>query len=260
VTEPGRVLSVESVQAAGRRRRVRVLATLTLLAAAVLLAFGAWLYWLDTGPQPVVETTLERGRLLRLVQGPGWQNLPFRLDPDEETVIAACERLANAVRSLSNGQSAFDREDTRLKLEALLANRPGLFHAESMLALWHRRRGDTAAAADHAERAERLAPVVLVQRFDREDGTPLVGGRIQSMQVECNRVVNGSLDPSLKLTFFDLTTDDEGSVRLPVYRTVYRLSSIAHPAGYDLDLPRLGWFESRGKVGLLPDATVRPKR
>ena len=146
-----------------------------------------------------------------------------------------------------------------MQLEGLLARHPGLFHAESMLALWHRRRGDATAAADHAARAERLAPVVLVQRFEREDGTPLVGGRVQSMQVECNRVVGGSLDPSLKLTFFDLTTDNEGSVRLPVYKTVYRLYSVGHPAGYDLDLPRLGWFEARGKVGLLPVATVRPK-
>ena len=99
--------------------------------------------------------------------------------------------------------------------------------------------------------------MTLVQRFDHPDGTPLVGAYVRSVEVECNRVRGGSLDPSLKLEFFDLVTDADGCVRLPVYRTVYRLSGISHPRGYKAEFPTLGWFETRGRVGLLPAAVVR---
>ena len=130
-----------------------------------------------------------------------------------------------------------------------------------MLAFWHRRQGNAAEADSHARRRSGLAPVVLVQRFERSDGTPLVGGgkdpevpgRVQPCAERLAR-------PGMQLTFFDLTTDHEGCIRLPVYRTVYRLHGVSHPEGYSLDLPQLGWFEARGKVGLMPAATVRHER
>ena len=68
-----------------------------------------------------------------------------------------------------------------------------------------------------------------------------------------------SLDPSLKLRYALLVTDEEGTIRLPVYRTVWRITRQSHPGGHDAVIPTLGWFESRGKVGLLPVVTVRPK-
>ena len=100
---------------------------------------------------------------------------------------------------------------------------------------------------------------VVVQRFEYADGRPLVGAEVRSFALECNRVRNGSLDPSLKLLYVGLVTDAGGEVRLPAYRTVWRTDSMAHPPGFDVTFPSLGWFEGRGKVGLLPPAVVRPR-
>ena len=100
---------------------------------------------------------------------------------------------------------------------------------------------------------------MLVPTYRYADGRPLAGATIREVAVECNRVRNGSLDPSLKLRFVRLVTDADGSIRLPGYRTVWRMSSQAYPDGLDAEYPRHGRFESRGKVGLLPVVTVSPK-
>jgi len=250
-----------NAQPTPQRRGRRLLAALALLTATVGTGFGAWLYWLYVVPQPVVTTNLEHEGIMKLVRGPGWRDLPFRLTPEEEFAVDECAVLGGAIaRARGVGPPEFDAESVRKKLERLLAQHPDLFHAESMMAFWHRRQGNEAEADSHTRRAQELAPVVLVQRFEHPDGTPLVGALIQRCQVECNRIQNGSLDPSLQLTFFGLTTDDNGCIRLPVYRTVYRLHGISHPAGFSVELPPLGWFEARGKVGLMPAATVRRER
>jgi hypothetical protein len=74
--------------------------------------------------------------------------------------------------------------------------------------------GDASRGREYHALALEHAPVVLVQTYEFAHGRPLAGARVPEFQVECNRVRNGSLDPSLKLTFFDLTTDAEGRIRL----------------------------------------------
>src|SRR4051812_30704062 len=237
-----------------RRRRLALLAALVAL---TVVGAAAWLVSRDPGPAPVVPTTLEANPLVRRFIGPAWRNLPLRLSPAEEQTLGECRRLARLIRTTADGRSEFDADATRRQLEDL-CGRPPAFYGEYLLGLWHQRRGNAEESRRYYAAAEADAPVTLVQRFQHEDGTPLVGGSVRFVEVECNRVRNGSLDPSLKLEFFDLVTDGDGCVRLPVYRTVYRLFGISHPQGYSADFPPLGWFESRGRVGLLPAATVKP--
>lgn len=236
--------------------------TLWLIPAGLLLAslalVATWFYLRDPGPQPVAETTLQTSPLMKFLSGGrNWRNLDFTLTSAEREDVATCLDLAGEVRNTTDGVSAFTDPAVRAKLEAILDRRPEFFYAEYLLGLWHEKTGDAGRARDYHVKALDHAPVILVQRYELSDGRPLTGARIETFQVECNRVRNGILNPSLKLTFFDLTTDSDGAIRLPVYDTVYRLFNTSHPAGYTADYPRLGWFESEGRIGLLPVAKVR---
>lgn len=232
-----------------------------LLAVVALCVVAALSWWAarDPGPQPVRPTSLTATGWRARLTGRAWEDLPFDLPADEAADVATCEVLARRLFTSVEDVVQFDRADTREALEAILVRRPKLFYAEALLGTWHQRAGDDATAQAHAERAEVLAPAVLVQRFQYDDGQPLAGAVIRSFELECNRVKNGSLDPSLKLLYVGLVTDASGDIRLPAYRTVWRTNSMAHPPGFDVTFPPLGWFVSRGKVGLLPPAVVRPK-
>src|SRR5262245_38720545 len=85
----------------------------------------------------------------------------------------------------------------------------------STFGLWHQKSGAKDTALTHYARAAEHAPVVLIQRYELKDGRPLARCTIESIQIECNRVQKGSLDPSLNLVFCDLVTDAAGCVRLP---------------------------------------------
>ncbi|HET6427530.1 MAG TPA: carboxypeptidase-like regulatory domain-containing protein, partial [Phycisphaerae bacterium] len=177
----------------------------------------------------------------------------------EEADVQACVKLAKKVHALQNGKCLFDEDDTRQALEAVLARRKDWFYAEFLLGLWHRNRGDAARSTEYLERAYRHAPVIVVQRYEDEAGKPVAGISVQVLELECNRVQRGWMDPSLHLYYPDLRTDEAGCVYLPAYDTVFRLASAAHPTGYGVSYPRLGWFECPKKVGLLPVCTLRPK-
>ena len=128
------------------------------------------------------------------------------------------------------------------------------FYAEYLLGLWHEINGRSDASREYSGLALQHAPVVLVMCYEFSDGRPLAGVSIQNLAVECNRVHNGSLDPSLILEFYDSTTDKDGCVRLPVYDTVYRLSSASFPNGFMAEYPKMGWFQGAGKLAYFPQS------
>jgi hypothetical protein len=211
-----------------------------------------------------VETNLEATGLRQVLQGGGnWRNLPFRLSTAEEADLQGCLRLARLVPMIVNGVSEFSADSTRQELEAILRRNPNHFYAEYLLGLWHDLAGQAEEGREYHARALAHAPVVLVQTYRFPDGQPLRGAALRHIEIECNRVQGGSIDPSLKLAFYHLTTDETGSVRLPVYDTVYRRASVPAialaPPGLRLTYPRLGWFAAPSRVGLLPVAQVKPE-
>lgn len=205
----------------------------------------------------VKETTLEVRGWRTLIHRGNWRNLPFQLSQEEQADVRTCVQIAQGFRSLHNGNSAFMDDKTRRRLEELIQARPGFFYAEFLLATWHQENGEPSKASDLFEKSYQHAPVVLLERFEFTDGRPLPGTRIQTFAIECNRVRNASLDPSLNLFYPLLATDEAGWIRLPAYDTVFRIDDIAYPSGYDASIPRLGWFFSPSKVGLLPPIIVR---
>ena len=201
--------------------------------------------------KPVYETTLERSF------GRGWRNLSFEIPAEEEALVGQCVELMRLNNSRMNDVTKFSEPGVREKLEEMLRQRPDVFYVEYTLGLWHKLHGKPEDAERYFALAYRHAPVVLVQQYQLEDGKPLANTPVGTVEIECNRVKNNSLDPSLKLLFASQLTDERGRIYLPVYDTVYRVSSISYPEGYSLQTPQMGWFES-GKVGLLAVAVARP--
>jgi beta-lactamase regulating signal transducer with metallopeptidase domain len=251
--------------ALGRRAVVGValvgLSSITLLAGvrlalaaedSALRAVAQWARQHGWKAAEIKETTLES-------YWGGWRNLPFEVSPDEEQNARECVALARSYGSSTNGVNHFDRQETRQALEAVLARQPNYFYAEYLLAVWSQSHGDAEAARGLFERAYRHAPIVIVQRFETPGGRPVANVPMQSFALECNRVKKGWLDPSLKLLYLRLRTDQNGCIYLPVYRTVYRTDDMASPDGYEPKWPRLGWFQTSAQVGLLPVCVLKEK-
>ncbi len=189
----------------------------------------------------------------------GWRNLPFEISKGEEADARRCVKLARKFPLSMNGKSTFYDDSTREALEKLLVARPGYFYAEYLLGQWHRGKGNARQADELREKAYKHAPVIIVQPYVDDKNIALAGAEIQSFALECNRVKNGYLDPSLELHYFNLRTDASGCIYLPAYNTVFRRETASWPTGYDADYPRLGWFETSTRVGQLPICVVTPK-
>ncbi len=224
-----------------------------LLALMLALVLGIFLIpGLRAEKTPVVETTLE-GMF-------GWRNLPFDPDDSELAIVKECQHFVMQYRSTygKDGKQVrrFDDLETRDGLEDLLKRNPDFFYTQHLLGTWYRRNGDAAKAQELFSAAMKNAPVVLTQRYRTGNNEPLVGVTIDGMSIECNRVKNHSLDPGLQLEFIDLVTDSQGEVAVPVYDTVFRLSSRSYPSGYDTEMRRLGWFSAKSHMGVLPEITA----
>lgn len=238
-----------------RRSLLRILtaATLVGVTAAALLFFRR-------GEGPVRSVRLEATVIDKLLGRQAWTKLPFKLSAGEEADLKRCLAMLVMYRSTQNGRSPFLDQSVHEELEAMVNGHPGFFYAEYLLALWHERAGHPDEAARYHSAAKEHAPVVLVQPYVLADGSPARGIKVGEISIEHNRVQNGSLDPSLNLAYLNLTTDQNGHVRLPVYDTVFRRSSISHPEGYEPEIPRLGWFDSSRRTGVMPVVTLRPSR
>lgn len=186
----------------------------------------------------------------------GWRNLPFKLEPEQEAAIQACHDIAQRMRRRHNGMLEFTKIESCDDLNDILKEHPDCFYAKHLLGTWHRLNGDKPLATKLINESLQQAPVVLSRRYATGDGKPVAGLSVGAISIECNRVQRGSLDPSLKLEFVAMVTDADGVVRVPVYDTVYRLSSWTHPSDYSAESKSLGWFESKAKNGLLPEVFI----
>lgn len=197
---------------------------------------------------PITKTTLSSSF-------GGWRNLPFSINEEEEAAIKQCVEMGKTFNHKHNGKRKFYEPETKVQLEEILEQHPKLFYAHHLLATWYRHHDQPELAEKHMAEALSLAPVVLTRQYQTGDGKPAEGLSINSIEIECNRVKRGWLDPSLKLDFYGLVTDAEGKVSLPVYNTVYRLSGFA-PAGLSNESESLGWFKSKFRIGELPTVLV----
>ncbi|HBL45583.1 MAG TPA: hypothetical protein DDZ90_19565, partial [Planctomycetaceae bacterium] len=223
--------------------RLRFSALCVVLLLAVLMLPGM-------RPQqlPVSETNLASSGV--------WMNLDFQIDAEETEAVKKCNEIAQSYFSTKSDKKIFDQPETREALKAILQERPNFFYAQQLLGTWYRRHGDLKRSTALLNAALANAPVVLTQKYQAGNGAPMQGLEIPQLEIECNRVQNHSLDPSLKLKYVDLLTDADGNIKLPVYDTVYRITTLGHPSGYSIENDNLGWFESQATNGVLPDVLV----
>jgi hypothetical protein len=230
------------------------------LPAGILASLVVLIYILNPAGEPDLTRLFEDSRPVRKVslQGIfGWKNLDFTVTPEEEDRVFRLVTLSREVRHKVDGVIRFDRLAVRDSLEEILEEDPDFFYTEQLLGTWYRRNGFDERADEYFRRALQHAPVILVIRHVDEDGRPLEGLSLSHVSIECNRVENRSLDPSLELDFPSLETDDGGCIYLPVYDTVLRRTSISFPHGYQVEHGSPGHFEIRGRVGRLADALCR---
>lgn len=244
------------------RRRIVLAATATAAFCLVVLA-GVRLAMAADAPglKAAADWARQRGWKAAEIEktdlksswGSWWRNLPFEISAEEEKAVRECLALRQKSGATINEQNQFDLPAVREALEGVLARRPGFFYAEYLLSVWHRSNGDTAKADELFERSLKDAPAIIVQRFEAADGRPVADVAVDCFALECNRVKNGWLDPSLELKYLRLKTDKDGCIYLPAYKTVYRRNDMATPhGGYRAEWPRLGWFECSARVGVLP--------
>lgn len=189
----------------------------------------------------------------------GWKNLPFKISPEEEAYIKSAVGISQKSRIQSNSVIEFDRLDVIDELKNLESGFGEHFYVKYLMGTWYWRNGFGEKASEHFEQALNMAPKVLVIKYVDKNRKPLEGLYISHVELECNRVQNRYLDPSLELVYHTLVTDDAGCIYLPVYDTVLRWTSLTHPDGWDVDYYSPGHFKIRGKFGKLPDAICLEK-
>ena len=235
-----------------RRDRLRTPAIVLTLRLALLLLPG-----MQTEESPVSKTNLEGWF--------GWKNLKFQISEEEESRVKELRTIAQTYFHTRDDVRQFDEPDTRERLEIILKEQPEFFYAQHLLGMWQLRNGDAQEGQRLIDLALKSAPVVLSRRYRFGNDEPLKNIEIQRTEIECNRVQNNSLDPSLHLMYPALVTDNDGRIRIPVYDTVFRSSSHSWPDGYHVEeTENLGRFKSKTHIGILPDMLVwmpyaRPK-
>jgi beta-lactamase regulating signal transducer with metallopeptidase domain len=227
-----------------RRDRLRVSAiAVTLLLGLVLLPGMA------PDERPVSRTNLEGWF--------GWRNQQLKISAEEQRRVTELREIAESYFQTRNSVRKFDEPETRDRLKVILKEQPGFFYAQHLLGTWHLRNDDQEEGQRLIDEALDKAPVVLKQRFRFVNGKPLSNTEIPLTTIECNCEHDDSLNSNSRLTYPALVTDDDGQIRVPVYKTVCRINGYSWPDGYHLEeTETLGWFESKARTGVLPDMFV----
>jgi hypothetical protein len=239
-------------KAAGERTRGRR----PLLAGLAAVLFLGILGWIVLTPSPLAPVEGPLGPIPGKSEGPsypvrrtdlegwfgGWRNLPFEITPEEEDAVRRCRFLSGKANHTVDGVIQFTLKEVREELEAILVKRPGFFYAEHLLGVWFDLHDQKELGKIWSQRALEHAPAILVQDFVLADGRPCPELPISVLSIECNRV-----------------KEHYRFILLPVYDTVYQVGTVAHVTEFSTDMTRLGWFESHGRVGVLPPIVVRKR-
>jgi beta-lactamase regulating signal transducer with metallopeptidase domain len=235
--------------------------------------------WEQAKPVLPTQRLFDRGSrwIPRWMQQP---QPPFKLDPSDpvETCAAIAQR-GNTPQP--TGGTQFETDKTRQDLEDILRQRPDYFYAEYLLGTWHRLKGNSTEADDWYRRSFRHAPAIFVQPYTQTDGTPVESGQIVRTFILACYHQEGGVQLPQELWYPLVETDERGAIYLPAYPTVVMtntlrsglrsVSSVTDPAIYRpaskdarnnlvrhfVDFPARDYFESEGRIGLLPAAVVQ---
>ena len=203
--------------------------------------------------QFTVFKSLERGQMSSArTNRVHYEKLGLQIAPEDYLVVQQAAELAR------QPLAGFESSATREALELLTRDAPGQFYPHFLMGTWHRLH-DEADAADAAfERAFGLAPAALLRHHVDARGQTAAHRAAPSVRLIVDRIVDDHRDPSLVLVYPHLQTDAEGFIYLPVFKAILRDALPAPLPG----LPDLGekpmWFSFFGRVGRLPDVTLKP--
>lgn len=212
----------------------------------------------------VKSRPLKYSKFVAAETGKQYKKTDLIIDPDIEQVLQRCATLAQA-------PDFFEKTKTRDTLLTLSQDDANGFYPPYLLASWYLANGDVAEHDRWMRIAFQLADTAIAQRLVDDDGQPMAGYNIPPIAIGYDRVIEGKLDATLVLIYPRPTSDANGSVYLPVYRSVYRLTDPALPLGIDPGLhptrltllPQISngtdpnWFAvPDGAVGRLEDAVI----
>lgn len=215
------------------------------------------------GSPPITQTTLEREPSPYSANKSRWRDPEFQISEAEEAAVHRCAELARAMEDWADAAEFGGARDAEAldavgkELKQIATEQPGCFYPPYLLGRWSDLKSDSTAAAAYYEQAFSLAAAIIKQKFVDEQDKPLAAWPVGSMEITCDRVIEGELNQTLKLRFPALVTDEHGWVYLPVYRSAYRATALPQPPGYQVKYGFNGWFKFPGRIGAAPAAVVR---
>ena len=214
--------------------------------------------------QPVKSRPLKYSKFVAAETGKQYKKTDLTLDPDVEHVLQRCATMAQS-------PEFFDRTETRDKLLAFTRDEANGFYPPYLLGAWYLANGERVEHDRWMETAFDRADTAIVQKLVDSKGQPVANFELPPVAIGYDRVIEGKLDATLVLIYPRPTSQANGYVYLPVYRSVYRFTDPALPMGVDpglhptkltlLPQPVGGtdpnWFAvPDGAVGRLADADI----
>ena len=214
--------------------------------------------------QPVKPRPLSYSTFVAAETGKEYKKTDLQLTPDTERVLQHCVNLAK--------RDDFANPEVRDDLAKLVDREDAGFYPAYLLATWHLLNEQRDEHDKWMRVAYERAGGALAQRLIDEKGKPVAGYRLPPVAIGYDRVIDGKRDATLVLVYPHPTSDKNGFVYLPTYRSVYRLTDPKIPMGalanvHPIQLTLLpqpsegkdqpNWFAvPDGAVGRFADAVV----
>lgn len=217
--------------------------------------------------QPVKSRPLKYSPFVAAETGKDYKKTDLYIDSDVEAVLQRCATLAQS-------PTFFESNETRHALIAFAEEEANGFYPPHLLASWYQQSDDQMEYDRWIRIAFDRADTAIAQRLVNEDGQPVDNYELAPVAIGYDRVEDGKLNATLVLIYPRPTSDANGFIYLPTYRSVYRLTDPALPLGVDpglhptrltlLPQPNGGsdpnWFSMPdGAVGRLDDAVLRSR-
>jgi hypothetical protein len=213
--------------------------------------------------QPVKSRPLKYSKFVAAETGKQYKRTDLQIDPDVEAMLQRCAAMAKS-------PDFFSSDATREVLNELSQDEANGFYPPYLLAAWHLERGDREAHDRWMRVAFQRADTAIAQKLVDAKGEAVAGFALPSVAIGYDRVIEGKLDATLVLIYPRPTSEANGFVYLPVFRSAYRLADATLPLGVDPGLHPTkltllpqesngtdpNWFAvPDGAVGRLEDAT-----
>ena len=176
--------------------------------------------------QPVKSRPLKYSKFVAAETGKQYKKTDLIIDPDVEAVLQRCAAMAQS-------PDFFESDATRDTLAELSQDEANGFYPPYLLAAWYRANGDQAAYDDHMRLAFDRADTAIVQKLVDAKGRAIAGYELPPVAIGYDRVIDGKLNATLVLIYPRPTSQANGFVYLPVYRSAYRFADAALPLGVD---------------------------